>query len=109
MLVHLTWDLCIASLSVPVEHFICLVRTLYNLQYTQALAALSAKFSPEERQAWSTSGALKKVMDISPTLLTVLPPCTLTSKLRKVPSIEKPVHAVSLYFLPVIPRNCLQP
>uniref|UniRef100_A0A6Q2ZQP1 E3 ubiquitin-protein ligase n=1 Tax=Esox lucius TaxID=8010 RepID=A0A6Q2ZQP1_ESOLU len=42
------------------EHFICLVRMLYNLQYTQALAALSAKFSPEERQAWSTSGALKK-------------------------------------------------
>uniref|UniRef100_A0A673WJP6 E3 ubiquitin-protein ligase n=1 Tax=Salmo trutta TaxID=8032 RepID=A0A673WJP6_SALTR len=28
--------------------------------YTQALAALSAKFSPEERQAWSTSGTLKK-------------------------------------------------
>uniref|UniRef100_A0A673WAV8 E3 ubiquitin-protein ligase n=1 Tax=Salmo trutta TaxID=8032 RepID=A0A673WAV8_SALTR len=48
------------------EHFICLVRTLYNLQYTQALAALSAKFSPEERQAWSTSGTLKKVMEISP-------------------------------------------
>uniref|UniRef100_A0A6Q2YGG5 E3 ubiquitin-protein ligase n=1 Tax=Esox lucius TaxID=8010 RepID=A0A6Q2YGG5_ESOLU len=43
------------------EHFICLVRMLYNLQYTQALAALSAKFSPEERQAWSTSGALKKL------------------------------------------------
>uniref|UniRef100_A0A674B6J2 E3 ubiquitin-protein ligase n=1 Tax=Salmo trutta TaxID=8032 RepID=A0A674B6J2_SALTR len=42
------------------EHFICLVRMLYNLQYTQALASLSAKFSPEERQAWSTSGALKK-------------------------------------------------
>ncbi|KAJ8012787.1 hypothetical protein DPEC_G00046500 [Dallia pectoralis] len=42
------------------EHFICLVRMLYNLQYTQGLAALSAKFSPEERQAWSTSGALKK-------------------------------------------------
>uniref|UniRef100_A0A8C7KK79 E3 ubiquitin-protein ligase n=1 Tax=Oncorhynchus kisutch TaxID=8019 RepID=A0A8C7KK79_ONCKI len=42
------------------EHFICLVRMLYNLQYTQALAALSAKFSPEERQAWSTSGTLKK-------------------------------------------------
>uniref|UniRef100_A0A8C7RT04 E3 ubiquitin-protein ligase n=1 Tax=Oncorhynchus mykiss TaxID=8022 RepID=A0A8C7RT04_ONCMY len=48
------------------EHFICLVRMLYNLQYTQALAALSAKFSPEERQAWSTSGTLKKVMEISP-------------------------------------------
>ncbi|CAB1328486.1 unnamed protein product [Coregonus sp. 'balchen'] len=42
------------------EHFICLVRMLYNLQYTQALAALSAKFSPEERRAWSTSGALNK-------------------------------------------------
>uniref|UniRef100_A0A8C8DFG9 E3 ubiquitin-protein ligase n=1 Tax=Oncorhynchus tshawytscha TaxID=74940 RepID=A0A8C8DFG9_ONCTS len=50
------------------EHFICLVRMLYNLQYTQALAALSAKFSPEERQAWSTSGTLKKVMEISPSL-----------------------------------------
>ncbi|XP_071368759.1 E3 ubiquitin-protein ligase ubr3, partial [Centroberyx affinis] len=42
------------------EHFTCVVKMLYNLQYTQALAALSAKFSPEERQAWSTSGALKK-------------------------------------------------
>jgi len=37
------------------------VKMLYNLQFTQALAALSIKFSPEERQAWSTSGALKKV------------------------------------------------
>uniref|UniRef100_A0A665VIG4 E3 ubiquitin-protein ligase n=1 Tax=Echeneis naucrates TaxID=173247 RepID=A0A665VIG4_ECHNA len=42
------------------EHFSCVVKMLYNLQFTQALAALSAKFSPEERQAWSTSGALKK-------------------------------------------------
>uniref|UniRef100_A0A8C7FSB3 E3 ubiquitin-protein ligase n=1 Tax=Oncorhynchus kisutch TaxID=8019 RepID=A0A8C7FSB3_ONCKI len=50
----------VSPLSVPAEHFICLVRMLYNLQYTQALASLSAKFSPEERQAWSTSGALKK-------------------------------------------------
>uniref|UniRef100_A0A665VIU1 E3 ubiquitin-protein ligase n=1 Tax=Echeneis naucrates TaxID=173247 RepID=A0A665VIU1_ECHNA len=43
------------------EHFSCVVKMLYNLQFTQALAALSAKFSPEERQAWSTSGALKKL------------------------------------------------
>uniref|UniRef100_A0A3B4VB54 E3 ubiquitin-protein ligase n=1 Tax=Seriola dumerili TaxID=41447 RepID=A0A3B4VB54_SERDU len=42
------------------EHFSCVVKMLYNLQFTQALAALSNKFSPEERQAWSTSGALKK-------------------------------------------------
>uniref|UniRef100_A0AAQ5YHU1 E3 ubiquitin-protein ligase n=1 Tax=Amphiprion ocellaris TaxID=80972 RepID=A0AAQ5YHU1_AMPOC len=43
------------------EHFTCVVKMLYNLQFTQALAALSTKFSSEERQAWSTSGALKKV------------------------------------------------
>lgn len=34
---------------------------LYNLQFIQALAALSSKFSPDERQAWSTAGVLKKV------------------------------------------------
>lgn len=34
---------------------------LYNLQFVQALAALSSKFSPDERQAWSTAGVLKKV------------------------------------------------
>ncbi|CAL9690267.1 unnamed protein product [Knipowitschia caucasica] len=42
------------------EHFTCVVRMLYNLQFTQALAALSTKFSSEERQAWSSSGALKR-------------------------------------------------
>ncbi|KAG7227563.1 hypothetical protein INR49_005378 [Caranx melampygus] len=42
------------------EHFTCVVKMLYNLQFTQALATLSTRFSPEERQAWSTSGALKK-------------------------------------------------
>uniref|UniRef100_A0A671YSQ0 E3 ubiquitin-protein ligase n=1 Tax=Sparus aurata TaxID=8175 RepID=A0A671YSQ0_SPAAU len=42
------------------EHFTCVVKMLYNLQFTQALAALSSKFSPEERHAWSTAGALKK-------------------------------------------------
>ncbi|XP_055005615.1 E3 ubiquitin-protein ligase ubr3 isoform X1 [Boleophthalmus pectinirostris] len=42
------------------EHFTCVVKMLYNLQFTQALAALSTKFSSEERQAWSSSGALKR-------------------------------------------------
>ncbi|XP_034042644.1 E3 ubiquitin-protein ligase ubr3 isoform X3 [Thalassophryne amazonica] len=42
------------------EHFTCMVKMLYNLQYIQALAATLTKFSPEERQAWSTSGALTK-------------------------------------------------
>ena len=47
----------------PTEHFTCVVKMLYNLQFVQALAALSAQFSPEERQAWSTSGTPKKVKD----------------------------------------------
>ncbi|XP_066542186.1 E3 ubiquitin-protein ligase ubr3 isoform X1 [Hoplias malabaricus] len=42
------------------EHFTCIVKVLYTLQYTQALAALSVKFSPEERLAWSNTGASKK-------------------------------------------------
>ncbi|XP_053733122.1 E3 ubiquitin-protein ligase ubr3 isoform X2 [Synchiropus splendidus] len=42
------------------EHFSCVVKMLYNLQYTQALAALSTKLSPEERQAWTSTGAMKK-------------------------------------------------
>ncbi|XP_061579524.1 E3 ubiquitin-protein ligase ubr3 isoform X2 [Cololabis saira] len=42
------------------EHFTCVVKMLYNVQYTQALVAQSAKFSSEERQSWVTSGALKK-------------------------------------------------
>lgn len=57
------WSLSVDSilLSSCTEHFTCVVKMLYNLQFTQALAALSSKFSPEERQAWSTPGALKKV------------------------------------------------
>uniref|UniRef100_A0A7N6AX52 E3 ubiquitin-protein ligase n=1 Tax=Anabas testudineus TaxID=64144 RepID=A0A7N6AX52_ANATE len=43
------------------EHFTCVVKMLYNLQFIQALAALSTKFSPEERQAWSTSGLSSSV------------------------------------------------
>uniref|UniRef100_A0A8C2J917 E3 ubiquitin-protein ligase n=1 Tax=Cyprinus carpio TaxID=7962 RepID=A0A8C2J917_CYPCA len=35
------------------EHFTCVVKVLYSLQYTQALAALSVRFSREERLAWS--------------------------------------------------------
>ncbi|XP_054888278.1 E3 ubiquitin-protein ligase ubr3 isoform X1 [Poeciliopsis prolifica] len=42
------------------EHFTCVIKMLYNLQFTQALAALSTKLSAEERQAWVKSGALKK-------------------------------------------------
>ncbi|MEQ2214086.1 hypothetical protein XENOCAPTIV_014469, partial [Xenoophorus captivus] len=44
----------------PVERFICVIKMLFNLQFTQALAALSTKLSSEERQAWVTSGILKK-------------------------------------------------
>lgn len=49
------------KISLFAEHFTCVVKMLYNLQFIQALAAISSKFSPEERQAWSTAGALKKV------------------------------------------------
>uniref|UniRef100_A0A9J8A8R7 E3 ubiquitin-protein ligase n=1 Tax=Cyprinus carpio carpio TaxID=630221 RepID=A0A9J8A8R7_CYPCA len=46
------------------EHFTCVVKVLYSLQYTQALAALSVRFSPEERLAWSNTGAAKKVSSV---------------------------------------------
>ncbi|KAM9486778.1 E3 ubiquitin-protein ligase ubr3 isoform 1-T1 [Clarias gariepinus] len=42
------------------EHFTSIVKVLYTLLYTQALAALSIKLSPEERLAWSNSGVAKK-------------------------------------------------
>lgn len=42
------------------EHFTCVVKVLYSLQFTQALAALSIRFSREERLAWSNTGAAKK-------------------------------------------------
>uniref|UniRef100_A0A671QKU2 E3 ubiquitin-protein ligase n=1 Tax=Sinocyclocheilus anshuiensis TaxID=1608454 RepID=A0A671QKU2_9TELE len=42
------------------EHFTCVVKVLYSLQYTQALAALSIRFSREERLAWSNTAAAKK-------------------------------------------------
>lgn len=43
------------------EHFTCIVKVLFTLLYTQALAALSVKCSTEDRMAWKQSGALKKV------------------------------------------------
>ncbi|KAI7808282.1 putative E3 ubiquitin-protein ligase UBR3 [Triplophysa rosa] len=42
------------------EHFTCVVKVLYSLQYTQAVVALSIRFSREERRAWSNAGAAKK-------------------------------------------------
>ncbi|KAM4626256.1 E3 ubiquitin-protein ligase UBR3 [Discoglossus pictus] len=42
------------------EHFICIVKTLYTLLYTQALIALAVKLSAEDRLAWSASGAPSK-------------------------------------------------
>ncbi|XP_069053181.1 E3 ubiquitin-protein ligase ubr3 isoform X3 [Lepisosteus oculatus] len=42
------------------EHFTCIVKILYTLQYVHAIGALSVKFSPEERLAWKNAGALKK-------------------------------------------------
>ncbi|KAJ7415577.1 e3 ubiquitin-protein ligase ubr3 [Willisornis vidua] len=43
------------------EHFTCIVKVLFTLLYTQALAALSVKCSTEDRMAWKEAGALKKV------------------------------------------------
>ncbi|MBN3291380.1 UBR3 ligase, partial [Polypterus senegalus] len=47
------------------EHFTCIVKVLYTVQYIQAIASLSVKFSAEERIAWETSGALKKLASSS--------------------------------------------
>uniref|UniRef100_A0A8C7L0I6 E3 ubiquitin-protein ligase n=1 Tax=Oncorhynchus kisutch TaxID=8019 RepID=A0A8C7L0I6_ONCKI len=86
------------------EHFICLVRMLYNLQYTQALAALSAKFSPEERQAWSTSGTLKKCPfnTICALLLCFL--SQLSSSVWSPQSIE---YSLQQFCLPYLRLSCL--
>ncbi|PNI86326.1 UBR3 isoform 2 [Pan troglodytes] len=42
------------------DHFTCIVKVLFTLLYTQALAALSVKCSEEDRSAWKHAGALKK-------------------------------------------------
>ncbi|XP_073701139.1 E3 ubiquitin-protein ligase ubr3 [Garra rufa] len=52
----------VVLLQASSEHFTCVVKVLYSLQYTQALAALSIRFSREERLAWSNTGAAKKNM-----------------------------------------------
>ncbi|GAB1286409.1 E3 ubiquitin-protein ligase UBR3 [Apodemus speciosus] len=44
------------------EHFSCIVKVLFTLLYTQALAALSVKGTEEDRSAWKHAGALKKVV-----------------------------------------------
>lgn len=44
------------------EHFTCIVKVLFTLLYTQALAALSVKGTEEDRSAWKHLGALKKVV-----------------------------------------------
>ncbi|ERE72018.1 E3 ubiquitin-protein ligase [Cricetulus griseus] len=44
------------------EHFTCIVKVLFTLLYTQALAALSVKGSEEDRSAWKQVGALRKNM-----------------------------------------------
>ncbi|KAG8510474.1 E3 ubiquitin-protein ligase UBR3 [Galemys pyrenaicus] len=42
------------------DHFTCIVKVLFTLLYTQALAALSVKCNEEDRSAWKHTGALKK-------------------------------------------------
>lgn len=42
------------------EHFTCIVKVLFTLLYTQALAALSVKGTEEDRSAWKHAGALRK-------------------------------------------------
>lgn len=44
------------------EHFTCIVKVLFTLLYTQALAALSVKGTEEDRSAWKHAGALRKVI-----------------------------------------------
>ncbi|XP_074857119.1 E3 ubiquitin-protein ligase UBR3 isoform X3 [Carettochelys insculpta] len=44
------------------EHFTCIVKVLFTLLYTQALAAFSVKCSAEDRMVWKNSGALKKTL-----------------------------------------------
>lgn len=38
------------------EHYSCLVQMLYNAVFVQSLAALTCKFTDEERAAWRTKG-----------------------------------------------------
>uniref|UniRef100_A0A8C8K502 E3 ubiquitin-protein ligase n=1 Tax=Oncorhynchus tshawytscha TaxID=74940 RepID=A0A8C8K502_ONCTS len=95
------------------EHFICLVRMLYNLQYTQALAALSAKFSPEERQAWSTSGTLKKfslffyMINCPFNTICALLLCFLSQLSSSVWSPQSIEYSLQQFCLPYLRLSCL--
>ncbi|XP_063285782.1 E3 ubiquitin-protein ligase UBR3 isoform X4 [Pelobates fuscus] len=42
------------------EHFICIVKVLYTLMYTQAVIAFTLKLRAEEREAWRESGSSMK-------------------------------------------------
>ncbi|KTF79914.1 hypothetical protein cypCar_00050166 [Cyprinus carpio] len=59
-ILHLVLMVTMLCVCLCAEHFTCVVKVLYSLQYTQALAALSVRFSREERLAWS-----KKVLPIT--------------------------------------------
>uniref|UniRef100_A0A671QJL6 E3 ubiquitin-protein ligase n=1 Tax=Sinocyclocheilus anshuiensis TaxID=1608454 RepID=A0A671QJL6_9TELE len=63
-MLHLVLMITMLCVCLCAEHFTCVVKVLYSLQYTQALAALSVRFSREERLAWSNSGAAKKVSSV---------------------------------------------
>ncbi|XP_012826537.1 E3 ubiquitin-protein ligase UBR3 isoform X2 [Xenopus tropicalis] len=42
------------------EHFVCIVKVLYTLLYTQAITSLSVKLQAEDRKVWRESGSSKK-------------------------------------------------
>ncbi|XP_064614037.1 LOW QUALITY PROTEIN: E3 ubiquitin-protein ligase ubr3-like [Liolophura sinensis] len=42
--------------TIEKEHYSCLVQMLYNAVFVQSLAALTCKFTDEERAAWRTKG-----------------------------------------------------
>uniref|UniRef100_A0AAX7TK50 E3 ubiquitin-protein ligase n=1 Tax=Astatotilapia calliptera TaxID=8154 RepID=A0AAX7TK50_ASTCA len=79
------------------EHFTCVVKMLYNLQFTQALAALSTKFSSEERQAWSTSGCRR----------TFLFPPLLRTECSSVWSPQSIEFSLQQFCLPFLRLSCL--
>uniref|UniRef100_A0A8C2JY02 E3 ubiquitin-protein ligase n=1 Tax=Cyprinus carpio TaxID=7962 RepID=A0A8C2JY02_CYPCA len=92
------------------EHFTCVVKVLYSLQYTQALAALSVRFSPEERLAWSNTGAAKKVPQItdqktfSDLLQPIISDFKLSSSVWSPQSIE---FSLQQFCLPFLRLSCL--
>uniref|UniRef100_A0A673NJ08 E3 ubiquitin-protein ligase n=1 Tax=Sinocyclocheilus rhinocerous TaxID=307959 RepID=A0A673NJ08_9TELE len=92
------------------EHFTCVVKVLYSLQYTQALAALSIRFSREERLAWSNTATAKKVPQItdqktfSDLLQPVISDFKLSSSVWSPQSIE---FSLQHFCLPFLRLSCL--